>query len=296
MHLQWRSATYRSGIRLVGLLIWFLCGSITFAGSFGSTGKVWQIPSSQIHVRRIYSYWMSDPDVINHTQGTIYFNDCVSFTKLARSTATDIQFMFASVYPDGRLVGPILPYDWRKSAKPGVAQDGMNCRDHAYENGIGGRWLVGWVNSVFYSDGRMWHAAPPVVGTAIDASSSSGVVLSNPVTYLPLEECVDVSNTSLKIVTHVQIVFRHWGLDHTRLGDDALDIRKRIVPGVILKNNCRRFNGSSDPDVFYYGRELSHGAADVQEPRIFYGGSESTLSARVSDVNFGDGTSWRGSR
>lgn len=261
------------------------------AGDAGSNGLVWSIPGSPVELTRVYSYWSSDYEVVTHSQGPIYFNDCVEFRNQSNKPIRAFQVVFASVYPDGRAKGAPTPLDIRTTVAPGQSVTSLNCRDHAYANGAGGRWLVGWVNSVTYVDGTVWHTAPAVEGS-VDNGALPPAVLANPIIYLPLEECDSVTNSSDKTITHVQIVFQHVGNDGSRLGDDALDVRKNISPGETAYNSCRGFNGYSDPGLPYYAQALSHGESAVPTPRIFYNGLESKLSARVSIVDFADGTSW----
>lgn len=265
------------------------CGS-TVAASAASDGVPWQIRQSGIELTRVYSDWRSNYDTVHHRMGPIYFIDCVEFKNRATKDATDVQLMFALVSAAAEQKSPALFYDTRAVTVAGG--NARACLANAYENGYKGQQLIGWVNAVTYADGSRWHAAPPVKGSVYNGRWPA-VVLDDPVTYLPLEECDSLTNTSHKTISHVQIVFHHVGIGGADLGDDALDIRAPIKPGVVFKNSCRGFNGSSDPGPFYYARALSRGEATAP-PHIFINGKESKLSATVSTIEFADGTSWHG--
>jgi hypothetical protein len=267
----------------------FVCTS-TVASSAALDGYPWKIRQSGVELTRVYSDWRSNYDTVHHRMGPLYFIDCAEFKNEGSRDATDVQLMFALASPGDEQKAPALAYDTDATLAAGSSS--RACRAHTYENGYKGQLLIGWVNAVTYADGSRWHAAPVVKGSARNAPSAA-VVLDDPVTYLPLEECDNLTNASDKTISHVQIVFHHVGMDGADLGDDALDIRATITPGNVLKNSCRGFNGYSDPDVFYYARALSHGEATVL-PRIFFDGKESKLSATVAVVDFADGTSRQG--
>lgn len=278
--------------RAFGLVAFLL--AITCIGASavptGSTGEAWQIPQSGIDLTRVYSELRIDYDVVNRRPGPLYFIDCADFVNRAHRTAINVQVMFSRTATNGTTEPPML-LDVRGVLGAGAKNRNFSCLDPAYKSRDHGYRLVGWVSAVSYQDGSMWHAAPAVQGT-VDGGSASGVVLTDPVTYFPLEECDDITNASSKVVTHTQIMFEHRGIDGAELGDDALDVRRNIAPGETLKNACRGFNGYSVPDVFYYARALSHGESSVPQPRIFFDGKESRLLVMVSVVDFADGTSW----
>lgn len=266
----------------------FTCG-VSAPVSVALDGHPWQISESGIKLTRVYSDWRSDYDPVHHRMGPIYFIDCAEFTNQGTKNVSNVQVMFALASVGEAQETPALPYDTH--APTATGKSATACRAHAYENGYKSQHLVGWVNAVTYADGSRWHAAPPVTGSLHNLASMP-VTLKKPVIYLPLEECDDLTNTSNKTISHVQIVFHHSGIDGTDLGDDALDVKAKIAPGETLKNSCRNFNGYGEPDLFYYARALSHGESNRQLPRIFVRGKESVLSATVTVVHFADGTSW----
>lgn len=268
-----------------------MCFATANAVEPGSTGGAWQIPHSGIDLTRVYSELRIDYDVVNRHPGPLYAIDCADFVNRTNGTITNVQLMFSMVAPDG-VKEPPLTFNVAGLLAAGAESKHSSCLDHAYENGDHGYRMVGWVNAVSYQDGRVWHAAPAVQGTVGNASAS-GLQLANPFTYLPLEECDNVTNASSKVVTHVQIVFEHRGRDGAVLGSDALDVRRHIEPGTTMMNACRAFNGSSEPSVTYYGWALSRGETNVQPPRIYYAGKETVLSVRLTEVDFAGGSSWR---
>lgn len=258
--------------------------------SAGVNGKSWQFNQSGVELTRVYSDWRSDYEPAQRTMGPIYFIDCAKYENRGKRAISDIQVMFALASAGERRASQVLPYDTH--AQVAVGNGGKACRPHAYENGYRGEMLVGWVNSVTYDDGSIWHAVPPVVGRARQ-KISSGVKLADPVTYLPLEECDDLTNISRKVITHIQIVFQHMGVDGSNLGNDALDIYSNILPGETVRNSCRGFKGRSIPGVFHYALALSHGNLNEAQPQVVFAGKTSHLLAAVSAVEFSDGSSWR---
>lgn len=286
------SSSFRNFCFALLALLAFVGLAQASAGDAGSNGLIWSIPGSPIELTRVYSYWWSDYEVATHSQGPMYFNDCVEFRNQSNKPVRSFQVIFASIYPDGHSNGSAMPLDIHTTVAPGQKITGLNCRDHAYANGAGGRWLVGWVSSVRFIDGSSWHAAPSVEGS-VDNGASAPATLGTPEAYLPLEECDGMTNTSEKTITHVQLVFHHIGIDGTDLGDDALDVRESIAPGETVKNSCRGFNGYSDPDVSYYAHALASGELTLPSVRIFYNGKEAKLLVTVNIVDFADGTSWR---
>lgn len=261
------------------------------ATELGSTGLSWQAESSPVLLTRVYSYWSSDYDVTTHGPGPIYFNDCAEFTNQSQKPISELQVVFALADSQRQSLGDAKPLNIRENVAPGQSLTGLHCRTHAYANGSGGRWLVGWTNAVTFADGTTWHAVPPVAGTAIE-SRTSGIGLASVTTILPLQECVAFTNESARTATHAQFIFRHLGLDGSVLGDDALDVRANVARAAALQDNCRGFDGTSDPGLLYYGYALSHGATNVKPPVIFYRGRPSRLSPYVNEVDFADGMSW----
>jgi hypothetical protein len=260
------------------------------AGEIGSTGQTWQNSSSPIETLRVYSYWWSDFDVTSRMQGPIYFNDCVDFINRGPQTAVDIQFMFASIARDGTAHGPAMPLDVRKAMRPGVIHTELNCRDHAYGNGVEGRMLVGWVSAVTFSDGTSWYAAP-AVNARITVMQGSPIHVVAAEVNLPLQECAMITNVSTKPTRTVKVYFDHLSESGELMGRDSLE-----VPGPLAarasRNACRAFEGQARPDALDYARSSSDGGVRLPPPKIFYKGKESTVRVSIGGVQFEDGTVW----
>ena len=160
--------------------------------------------------------------------------------------------------------------------------------------------------SVIYADGSSWYMIPPILGTAQNpdgaplkialmqtyvASHPPGVK-NNPSADVH-EECVSLADVSSKAVSHVQVVYRHLSATGASVQDDALDIYRNIQPGTNAAGNCRTFKAKVTPDVPVVADAVWAGDVTPDVSLLDPHGEPITLSAKITRVDFADGTEWR---
>lgn len=261
----------------------------------GAGATTWRFPVAGVVLNDVHSEPRSDYDPVNHQNGPVYFIDCANVKNTSGKPLLGVELAFVLVDLGGTRIGPVLTFHAVPSENPRAGSTRSMCFDHGYAGGVSGQTLVGWVNTAVYGDGTHWSVAPAVA--AIPSSpKSSGVRLSRVATYLPDESCTDVENISGKTITHVQLQFEYVNDRGSVLRKDALDVRQNLSDAQTWHHLCRRFEGSSDPDVFYYAEALSRGEIIAAVPKIFYGAQETRLVVGITTVNFSDGSEFHASR
>ena len=279
----------RAAIILAAVL--FCSASVTFsvgARDLDSTGVAWQIPGSGIDVERVYSFQASN----GGPYGGYWTDDCVTFVNTSANDVVGVEFLFTLADAQGNHISPLV-FDLRQTIPKDVviSDTYATCRTYGYAEERG-KQLVGWVNAVFFANEKQWRLVPPVQGS-VESSIDSGVTLSNAVTYLPPEECVDITNTSERNITSLRIVFEHVDTSGAKLSEDALDVKRPIASGQRMSGNCRTFQATSQPDIFAYGAASARGETQPGTPTILVHDQASQLVTRVEQVTFADGNSWR---
>ncbi|HVA29534.1 MAG TPA: hypothetical protein VNF68_15235 [Candidatus Baltobacteraceae bacterium] len=156
-------AALRNAVKVPSLVAAFLLLAATLASHRSwENGVSVQIPGAPIKILAVSSDYESDYDVIDHRQGSVYFDDCLRFSIDSKSLVRRVQFYFALVDVQGTIRRPPLPVDvrFRSNAEAPSSVARGACRRYAYENGIGGLWLTAWVNEVDFEGGTSWHAPP----------------------------------------------------------------------------------------------------------------------------------------
>ncbi len=270
------------------LAVFSAVGISVCARDLGATGIAWQIPGSGIDVERVYSFQASN----GGPYGGYWTNDCVTFVNTGPDAVAGVEFLFTLADAQGNHISPLV-FDLRQTIPKDVVMSDTyaTCRTYGYAEERG-KQLVGWVNAVFFANQKQWRLVPPVQGS-VESSIDSGVTLSNAVTYLPPEECVDFTNTSERNITSLRIVFEHVDTSGAELSEDALDVKRPIASGQRMSGNCRTFQATSQPDIFAYGAASARGETQPGTPTILVHDRASQLVTRVDQVTFADGTSWR---
>lgn len=238
---------------------------------------------------------------------------CVWFQTADSVKVTDAEFAFAwDGYQPGHLdrqfwslgvYGPFPPQaNYYPDATIGGSKDCLG--------GGGGANMDVVLTGARYGDGSTWHAVPTLTESTsndaqspIDITSATVYAGAQPISWnlsqgsygqgVPTFECVDLTNTSSKPVTHVQIGFSHLGSNGASLGSsDPLDLRATIAPGASLRTNCRPFRGTISPNEFSYGKLAAEGIPSSAVPQLLFGGVTSTVNAQVNEVDFADRTAW----
>ncbi len=279
-----------------------------------------QIPASKIQIGRV-SRGIRSGSEFNLTQ------QCLAFTNTSGSLAIEVAFDFSFLPPPGvRENGPPLAHHGSEeiddvlpllsSGFPTYVPIGFDrdptladlCQYGDAGAVIGSypgpsRFFVFALN-VRYQNGDSWQLIPSVTGKA-NVPADAPVKLSNVETlvyswprvgpigqYAPFQICSDLQNLSSKTVTHVQIVFQHLLEEGSDLGDDDLDVHAQIPAGATVSSSCRASHEDMDPSVRTYAQMASNGVS-LPPLTILYKSHASDLSARISRVDFADGTSWR---
>jgi hypothetical protein len=258
--------------------------------------------------------------------------ECVSLTNAGSRTVRKIHLMFSHIADDGSDVvtdpfdvyQPYLPgasqtlacRGWNGSLSPkvGTAPD-ASLTPEILVFGKAAR-LVSWISEIDYTDGTAWHAPAsqydavsaaavpnkldysqgvwgpktPEIAGSFDQQSASGIEITKTVMWDPgaPNECVTFVNRSAKPVKRVRFTFSHLGSDRAPLGDESMDSRPRsgdYEPGVAQEQQCRTFIGTLFLPSFWNG-----GNSDAQ---VTFKEQPSTLSVRVEEVEYEDGTLWR---
>ncbi|HEV3088162.1 MAG TPA: hypothetical protein VGX96_13145 [Candidatus Elarobacter sp.] len=258
--------------------------------------------------------------------------ECVSFTNAGSRTVQRVRFMFSHIADDGTDIvddpwdvrGTYPPgtsrsnscRGWNGSLKP--RSDARPDAAVPLELLVFGKpaRLVTWISVIDYADGTSWRAAPQQPGALaaaaipnkIDYSHAvfgpptpdiAGSFLQRPASGIEItksfawnpgtpNECVKFINKSVKAVKRVRFVFSHLGGDDAPLGpDEPVDFRPRsgsYDPGVSQERICRAFVGTVMLPSYWNGGST--------EPQAFVDSRPATLTVRVDEVDYADGSSW----
>ena len=251
--------------------------------------------------------------------------ECVTFHDAGLRTVRRIHFIFSHIADDGSDIvddpyevnpsqaGDTVCRGWNGSLTPRVGTAPEGAKPEILVFGKSAR-LVAWVGEIDFTDGTSWRAPQPdaaaliavAVPNAVDYAhavwwpnqiavdeaappqSASGIEISKSYAwaFADSNECVDFTNRSLKAISHVRFVFSHLASDGSPLGnDEPLDVRGSVGPGATKAANCRDFNGNVALPVEWSGGNTSG--------TVYLDGRPSTISVRVDQVDFADGTSWQ---
>ncbi len=261
-------------------------------GSDSQQALTWQFPASGVILGNVHSEPRSDYDPATHEVGPVYFIDCAIITNASGTALESVELAFALMGHDGSRIGRVLTYDVPPSEIPTEGSTRSVCLKNGYAGGVRGQVLVGWVDEVVSADGLIWSVAPPIAASP-SSQKIFGVRLSKSEVLLPDESCTDFKNASGKEISHVQLVFVYVTGTGTVIHKDALDVRRSLPDGQSWRNLCRRFAGSTDPDVFYYAELRSRGFSNLPAPEMFYDGQKVSLIVRITQVAFSDGSKFR---
>lgn len=283
-----KSNSRGAGAALAIAGVFLAAGVAAHARDLGTSGIAWQIPGSGVDVERVYSFQASN----GSPYGGYWTDDCVTFVNTRANDVVGVQFLFTLADRQGNHDIP-LAVDIRQTIPRNkvISDPYATCRTYGYREERG-RSLVGWVNAVFFADGGQWRVVPPVRGN-VESSNDSGIALSNAVTYLPPEECVDITNASRQAITSARIAFEHVDPAGARLSEDVLDVKREISSGQTVQGACRKFQATSQPDVFAYAAAYAKAETPPGTPTIVVREQPSQLVIRVQQVTFADGTLWQ---
>ena len=271
-----------------------LCSSAGLAAQT-SVPLALQIPASGIVINAI--------DFTNDGTLPIIPYECISFTNVGTSAATNVAFDFSWTQADGSsendefdlASGVFAPGVQIQVVKGRVITVACRMTNKGWERGKPAASLHTFVMGVRRQDGTSWTLASTIPGSAVNSPGTPVTIsaVTSSESSAPIE-CATIENTGSKSIKHLQIIFRHENTNGTVLGDDALDVRAAIPNGAVVRKSCRPYTGVLDPGLLTYARAAAQGTASPA-PRIRYKNQYATLSAFVDEVDFSDGTKWQSS-
>jgi hypothetical protein len=278
-------------------------------------------PDADVHITKSFSWEPADA-----TQ------ECVSFSNAGTRAVRRVRFMFSHIADDGTDIvddpwdvrNAYPPgtsqanscRGWNGSLKP--RSDARPDAAVPLELLVFGKpaRLVTWISAIDYADGTSWHAAPPQPGALAAAAipntldlshavfgpptpdiagsflqqPASGIEITKSFTWNPgtPNECVRFISKSVKAMKRVRFVFSHLGRDNAPLGEDEpAEFRPRsgsYEPGAAQERTCRAFVGTVMLPSYWNGGST--------EPQVLFDSLPGTLTVRVAEVDYADGSSW----